>query len=683
MSCSDNSWGYKWEELEKDFKLYLLADVRHGYECFTVLITLIINHMFPDPVQVCEFLSLNQERAFEYLVRLTCATLANKEFNHLNYVAAQTRKELVTSLRASGEHRLGPPQELVWFSYLIPPWPTLPYGGARDFHTVAIFFAESQANSLVQLRKVLPKPRSVAIKIYTRTEKITPEEKAFLTFNREPVVYEQYPGVTEESVMPLLCRSDLQDKIYSVSKLTHNSLMACKLKTGQPIVIGLLEWLRCQPIAQATKLLDDLGELGEELGNPEYKETWIKKVNLYQKIKSQVYCRTNVLHESNQFLERIIAGKSESVFNQEDVKEQKLLELVEYNNLRKEKMKADVTNQGKLPTSKIHVQGKHYSLHPKVPLHQTVRRRQRRQRALDKAIEKARMLGTIQPRGRDKATGAPRGRHKAAGAPRGRDKLTHQPQERQVYEQTSHEMELAHHQRDFQASQPEESFVNNSLDVHMADTAPPIASHWDDYNARASPGPSNFHHEDYSQAVLDRDSPRPSTSSWNEYDQDNQMSFSRQDDWNHYEKTSQRPSTISWSREDHQYDRYATEGLYEDPTADSYPAEEGLNRDPADGRYTRSCEGLYGDPTQGGYDRFENQYRDQLDYPDFRIRVDRSNSPLRPRQVEYDNYTPRPEAFLDPPTSPSGYSDISSVEFDFTPLGLGKGKGRGKGKKWN
>ena len=678
VSCSDNSWGYPWDELDKEFRLYLLADVRHGYECFTVLITLIINHMFPDPVQICEFLSLNQERAFEYLVRLTCATLANKEFNHQNYVAAQTRKELVTSLRASGQHSLGPPQELVWFSYLIPPWPTLPYGGARDFHTVAIFFAESQANNLVQLRKVLPKPRSDAIKIYTRTEKITPEEKAYLTFDREPVVYEQYPGASSETTTPLLCRSDLKDKVYSVTKLTHNSLMACKRKTGQPIVIGLLEWLRCQPVVKAAKILEDIGELGEDLGKPEYKETWIKKVNLYQKIKSQIYCRTNVLSETNQFLERIIAGKKECVFNQEDVKEQKLMELVEYNNLRKEKMIADTTNQCKLPTSKIHVQGKHYALHPKAPLHQTIRRKQRRQRALDKAIQKAKAFGTIPARGRGKSI----------ATSRGRGKLISWPQQRQAFQQTAHEMEQTYPQRDYQRSPTTESHVNRSWDEHMTDYATSSAPHWDDQSERVLPSHTTSYQEDYSLADRARESPRPSTSSWNDNGwQDTYMSSPNlgTHNWSDYDKTSQRPSPIPGIQEDHYYERYATEGLYEDPTVGRFSTTEGLTEDPAAGRYTRSCEGLYGDPPQGDYDCFETEYHDHLDYPDFRVRIEpnHADAPLRPRQVEYDNYTPRPEAFLDPPTPPSGYSDVSSVEFDFTPLGLGKGKGKGKGKKWN
>ena len=77
VSCADNSWWRLWEDLSPEFRAYALADVRHGYQCFVVLMTLLINNLFPDPVPVGEFLSMNQERTMENLCQLICATLKN------------------------------------------------------------------------------------------------------------------------------------------------------------------------------------------------------------------------------------------------------------------------------------------------------------------------------------------------------------------------------------------------------------------------------------------------------------------------------------------------------------------------------------------------------------------------------------------------------------------------------
>ena len=383
VSCADNLWGLPWDELPMEFKLYALADVKHSFMCYNVLMALCIGHMFPDPILPCEFLSLTQERCFEYISKLILAVLTNKRFHHDDFKVAKTRKELVGSLRSVGQAaKAGTPTELVWLGRLIPPWPTLPYGGARDFHTVAMFFAHSQADNLVQLRESLSQRRSQDIQIFTRDQKITPEEAATLTYGRDPYIPRTYLGT--KILEPLPPRSDLTDKGYKVTGYATKDLLGQKSRTGQGLVPGMLEWLRTRSLKQGKQFLKDLGNLGEDLGKPEYRDVWVQKPALYQKLKSQLACRTNMLYESSYYMEKVITGKVDVVFKQEAHRENKMQEMIEYHASRKERLKASAMIKGRLPTAKIHLQGQQYKHHPRIKLLGTFKRRQRRMKEEDR-----------------------------------------------------------------------------------------------------------------------------------------------------------------------------------------------------------------------------------------------------------------------------------------------------------
>ena len=382
VSCADNMWGLPWDELPIEFKLYALADVRHSYTCYVTLMALCIAHMFPDPVLPCEFLSLTQERCYEYLSKLILAALSNKRFNHETYKNATTRKELIDSLKSVGQSaKMGTPLELVWLGRLIPPWPTIPYGGARDLHTVAMYFAHSQADKLIELRESLPTCRSEAIMIYTRKDKITKDEAVMLTYERTPDIPATYLGTKVRD--PLPCRQEFANSGYKVEGLATKDLLGQRARTNQGLVPGMLEWFRTRSIQQAKQFMKQIGSLGEALGDEDHRDVWANKPALYQKLKSQLNCRTNTLYETSHYMESVIAGKVEVVFNQETKRENKLYEMIEYHATRKEKLKANAMVKGRLPTSMIHLQGKHYKKHPRTPLLNTFKRRQRRMKEED------------------------------------------------------------------------------------------------------------------------------------------------------------------------------------------------------------------------------------------------------------------------------------------------------------
>ena len=382
VSCADNQWGLPWDQLPLEFQLYALADVKHSYMCYTVLMTLCINHMFPDPVPVCEFFSLPQDRCFEYLSKLILAALINKRFDHSAFKDARTRADLVCSLRTVNQSsKAGAPEELKWLGRIIPPWPTLPYGGARDFQTVAIYFAHGQADKLLALRASLSQRRSDGIMIFTREHKITPEEINVITYGREPQIPTTY--LATRCPNPLPCRQDLANSGYEVTGHKTADLAGQKKTTGVALIPGTLEWFRKRSVDQSLQYMYQLAALGSRIADDEYKEVWTNKPMIYQKLKGQLAARTNKLIEPSQHMERVIAGKVPVVLAQEEKRENKMLDMIAYHESRKEKIKASLLS-GKLPASKVDIQGQHYKHHPSTRNHLTAKRKMRRVKFAEK-----------------------------------------------------------------------------------------------------------------------------------------------------------------------------------------------------------------------------------------------------------------------------------------------------------
>ena len=179
----------------------------------------------------------------------------------------------------------GTPLEVLWLSRLLPPWPSVPYGGCRDFHTAAIYFAHGQADKLVALRASLSQSRSDSLLVYTREHNITPDEILLLTFDREPHIPSEYFGT--KSSDPLPPRSDLAGRGYRVTGHTTADLTGQKQKTGLGLMPGMLEWFRTRPVSIALQYFKQLSTLGSKLADPEYKDVWAGKPLLYLKLKNQ------------------------------------------------------------------------------------------------------------------------------------------------------------------------------------------------------------------------------------------------------------------------------------------------------------------------------------------------------------------------------------------------------------
>ena len=628
VSCADNMWGLPWEELPVEFKLYALADVRHSYTCYVTLMALCIAHMFPDPVLPCEFLSLTQERCYEYLSKLILAALSNKRFNHEEFKIATTRKQLISSLRSVGQSaKMGTPIELTWLGRLIPPWPTLPYGGARDFHTVAMYFAHSQADKLIELRNSLPARRSEAIMIYTRKDKITKEEEIMLTYERTPDIPPTYLGTKMRD--PLPCRRDFGDKGYIVEGVATKDLLGQRARTHQGLVPGILEWFRRCSIEQARQFLKAIGKLGETLGDPDHRDVWANKPALYQKLKSQLNCRTNLLLETSEYMESIIAGKVEVVYKNEATRENKLYEMIEYHSTRKEKLKANALVKGRLPTSKIHLQGKHYKKHPRMALHDTFKRRQRRMKEEDNT-------GVKRPINKKRLSKNPKARKpmptKLASKGPATSTVTSEPD-------WDEEQEIQDARSILNAKQALKPMTSEPVvrGTHRARSRSPVPStSWDHRRERSR-------------------SPRPSTSRDYRSATPKQLSTDMAE-WGSYRRL-RRPITLAdYAKGEDDYFRYPS------AARDDYHRYPPAPRESDDFRYQS-------EPTRSVLKvKFDTRT------------LDHEAAYERARETG----TPIPEQWIDPvpePRSPTGYSDFSSDDYDFRQLG-GYGK-KSKSKRKN
>ena len=694
VSCADNSWWRPWEDLAPEFKAYALADVRHGYQCFVVLMTLLVNNLFPDPVPVGEFLSMTQERTMEYLCQLICATLANKEIYRPAYEAAVTRWDLLKSLYDYKQKHKDTPDEIQAMAECLPPWPSVCYGGARDFHTVAAVFAGYQANKLVAWRESLPSSRNSKIHIHTRSETITEQEVLAINYSRNTIpakIPKKYQGATKANILD--CKPEYEQEIFQLPDLKHATIMSEVERTGQPLVTGMMEWFRNLPLSKCTLTLTQLGLLDKKLDSDEYKDIWVKKPVIYQKLKNQMYLRTNKLMETCHYLEDVIAGKTKKVLDQEKAREDKLKEVMEYNAERKQKMEADAQSAGRLSTKKD-LQGRHYAQHPSTASERTMKRRFRHNRTMDKLRETGVTIKK-KPRKRLRANVRLYGKNRQEADPP--QEVRQPPQERQYGDHGQNYQSSEHW------SQEQEQDYDRSHDYQGQERR--SESYYRDNDSALN------HHD---RVLTYHGSERRSRNQLLDYD----YGYSRG-----YPSPERRPSNDQM-RYDHSQDRYGPEQWSD------YQSRYDHSQYRSRSEHWSRSQPTGGDRSQGyrSLERRSRSPREERDDRNYRSQGAKSASPKPSgsRQHEQDdcftmgemeteistykrgpsvklgkmpnkfkeswdekvqmNMSPRPEEHFDPIQSPSnaghtGYSDMSDNDMDFSCLVPSKGKGKGKKNK--
>jgi hypothetical protein len=179
-SCADNLWSLPVESLPDEFKTYIIGDTRMAHHCYVVLSAVLLDQLFPDPELACYLTKVNQKRFCQWWSDFLRATLINQEVDFTAYKDARNRVDLCAAIRlrepslaarvtqgldldpltsspglapaeddsfdifadngcVPGKLRPNPQTRTIQFSELIPPFPSLVYGGPRYLHSARTF----------------------------------------------------------------------------------------------------------------------------------------------------------------------------------------------------------------------------------------------------------------------------------------------------------------------------------------------------------------------------------------------------------------------------------------------------------------------------------------------------------------------------------------------------------------
>ena len=134
VSTGDDCWGIRWEMIPKSLQCYALGDIRFGFITYNVLAGLLLRDVFPDPDILCRFLKGDQETAVTWFLEFLVMSLEGTEYHQIAEDQAQTREEMVRSLRfRDAREKLceySPPLIKVWAG-ILGNWPSPTSGGCR------------------------------------------------------------------------------------------------------------------------------------------------------------------------------------------------------------------------------------------------------------------------------------------------------------------------------------------------------------------------------------------------------------------------------------------------------------------------------------------------------------------------------------------------------------------------
>ena len=283
VSCADNNWHYRLDHLPSSLHRYLLGDIKSGYICATVCLALLIRDLFPDPDVVCFTISKSQTDWIRYFCELVYHVVKDLTIQHDLRVAAKTRKDAILALGgASYENvsagRMKENSMLGLFTKLLPPWPTVPYGGARNLHKVRFHFL-TQYEVLSDIGYEHPR---IAPVLNRHKGKLRNEFILDVTYGRTmskeqlegPVTAVNAPGLqSDTSFGPTLFWLDPKD-------LTFDRLAAEANRVNRDISVAIKEIVRIDPYL----IQDVLGALLDVNLEDENMKYW-KKTTVYERIR--------------------------------------------------------------------------------------------------------------------------------------------------------------------------------------------------------------------------------------------------------------------------------------------------------------------------------------------------------------------------------------------------------------
>ena len=134
VSTGDDMWGLRWDEIPDALQIYGIGDIKFGFIVYIVLAGILLRDLFPDPDVVCSYLRCEQEEAVKWFLDWLVLSLEGVEFHADAESRAETREELLYSLRfCDARDKLcpSPPKYIVLWTRLLGSWPSITHGGCR------------------------------------------------------------------------------------------------------------------------------------------------------------------------------------------------------------------------------------------------------------------------------------------------------------------------------------------------------------------------------------------------------------------------------------------------------------------------------------------------------------------------------------------------------------------------
>ena len=129
ISTGDDYWQQSLESL----RCYALGDIMFGFVSYNVLSGLLLRDVFSDPDVLCRFLKCNQKIAVDWFLDFVLMSLEGVEFHQRVEDGAETREEMILSLRYRNERELAdfsPPMVRLW-TRILGNWLGPTSGGCR------------------------------------------------------------------------------------------------------------------------------------------------------------------------------------------------------------------------------------------------------------------------------------------------------------------------------------------------------------------------------------------------------------------------------------------------------------------------------------------------------------------------------------------------------------------------
>ena len=99
VSCADERWGVKWDDLAKSLRVYALGDIKPCWIIWSCVLGCLLRDIFPDPEAALYLTGTTQAEFVQGFSVFVLESLVGTESHPTALSKAQTREELLNSLR--------------------------------------------------------------------------------------------------------------------------------------------------------------------------------------------------------------------------------------------------------------------------------------------------------------------------------------------------------------------------------------------------------------------------------------------------------------------------------------------------------------------------------------------------------------------------------------------------------